>query len=491
MIAPSYAFGAWLFVRLLGLAYFFAFGSLAIQVRGLIGRDGILPAEQFLGGMRDAAARGGIGAARFAELPTFFWLNASDGALVAACTGGLVLAALLVARIAPAVILPLLWIDYLSLSVVSREFLTFQWDALLLEAGLLAVLLVPLTGVHRFANSEPRTVARWLVWWLLFRLMLGSGIVKLSSGDSAWASLTALAFHYETQPIPTPLAWYAHNLPAWFHNASTAAVLSVELFVPWMIFAPRLRLAACATFIGLQVAIALTGNYAFFNVLTIALALTLVDDAVWIRTGIVRPSGAPAKQPRRWPKSIVAAAAIVLVPVSLAMLLAQVGIRMPGIALIAPVYGVLAPFRSVNAYGLFAVMTTTRPEIVLEGSYDGITWKPYEFKYKPGDLLRPPPWVAPYHPRLDWHMWFLALGEDEREEWFENLSRRLIEGSQAVTGLLGNNPFRDSPPRLVRAVRYMYRFADPAARRRDGVWWVRELRSPAVPSAREPGPGRQ
>ena len=272
----TYARATWLFLRLLGIVYLIAFWSLGDQILGLSGHDGILPADRYMAG-----ARALTGLSRFWLLPTLAWASASDASLQALCIGGGALASLLVAGILPSVVLPLLWLTYLSLSIVCREFLSFQWDALLLETGFLAIFLAPLTRRERLRDlADPPRVAVRLLLWLLFRLMVGSGAVKLTSGDPTWHNLTALAFHFETQPIPTPIAWYAHRLPLWFLKGSTAVVFATEIGVPFLILAPRrLRALAFVPLVGLQALIALTGNYAFFNLLTAALCLFLLDDA--------------------------------------------------------------------------------------------------------------------------------------------------------------------------------------------------------------------
>jgi hypothetical protein len=455
----------WWFFRLLGVAYLAAFWSLATQIVGLIGHDGILPATEYMDRARAFVAAEHIGLDRFRLLPTLCWFGTSDAVLRSMCLGGVVLAALLVIGLVPAVVLPLLWIDYLSLSVVGGDFLSFQWDALLLEAGLLAIFIAPLALRERPGSSEdsPR-LGRWLMLWLLFRLMFGSGVVKLASGDPTWRNLTALVYHYETQPIPTPLAWYAHHLPVWVNKASTAAVLAIELIAPFSIVAPRrLRHIAFALLAGLQVVIALTGNYAFFNLLAAALCVFLLDDA-----------RGDFSARHRLRDALLVAVAVVTVPVSTLALVRRAGIELPIWPLVAPVAELTAPFRSVNTYGLFAVMTTTRPEIIVEGSDDGIEWKAYEFAYKAGDLRRRPPWVAPHQPRLDWQMWFAALGGWDDEPWFQSFCQRLLEGSPDVLRLLAHDPFGGRAPRYVRATLYRYRFSDAARRRTEGVWWTRE-----------------
>jgi hypothetical protein len=470
----------WLFLRALGLVYLIAFWSLGGQILGLIGHDGVLPADRFL-----AEAGALPGPAKYWELPTLAWLAVSDAALVTFCLVGGVLALLLVGGLLPIVVLPLLWLIYLSLSVVCGEFLAYQWDALLLEAGFLATFVAPATIRERFRQpAEPPRPARWLLLWLLFRLMAGSGLIKLASGDPTWRNLTALGHHFETQPIPTPAAWYAHALPPWALEGATLAVLALEIGAPFLILGTRrARAAGFLLIAGLQALIAFTGNYAFFNLLTVALALLLLDDATLDRPwravagrASLAPLGGAASVPagmlraRRW---LLAAVAVVVVPVSAYRFAATLGLELPGAAAIRPLANAVAPFRSVNGYGLFAVMTTTRPEIVIEGTADGTAWLEYEFKYKPGDPRRPPPWVAPHQPRLDWHMWFAALGEFEREWWFQELCRRLLEANGEVLSLLARDPFDGRPPRQLRAVLYRYRFADVSGRRA-GAWWTRE-----------------
>jgi len=462
----------WVFLRLLGVVYVAAFASYAVQVVGLIGHDGILPARLYMDGARDFIASQHIGIDRFRLLPTLCWLSTSDAFLRALCWGGAALAVLLVAGVAPIPVLIVLWVDYLSLSAVSREFLSYQWDALLLEAGLIAIFLAPPVRRERYAAPiEPPAAARWLMIWLVVRLMVGSGAVKLASGDPTWRNLTALTYHYQTQPIPTPLAWYADQLPIAFQKASTVAVFAIELVAPWCVFAARrVRIAGFALLAGLQLLIAATGNYAFFNLLSIALCVFLLDDGIWnASVSADRSGGGRVLQTRRGrnvSRLAAIAFAIVTVPVSLMMFLGSLGF---GFA--PPLVGELAewlsPLRSINSYGLFAVMTTTRDEIVVEGSNDGVAWQPYEFKYKPGDVNRRPPWVAPHQPRLDWQMWFASLTTYENAPWYQNFCIRLLQGSPDVLALLARNPFPERPPTFVRGVLYRYRFGA-------ATWWTRE-----------------
>jgi hypothetical protein len=368
----------------------------------------------------------------------------------------------------------------LWLSTLCGEFLWYQWDALLLETGLLAIVVAPITPRNRFSTAiPPPRAGRWLFWWLVFRLMLGSGVIKLASGDPTWRDLTALSFHYETQPIPNPIAFYAHHLPPALNQASTALTLAVELVAPFLIPGPRrLKLAAAALFVALQCVIAFTGNFAFFNLLSVTLCVWLIDDAAWSSAGrvfaramaLLNRSAVPSRSRR----AFAVAAAVVIIPASLFGITSRFGMLLPGWQIAAPMAELLAPLRSVNTYGLFAVMTTTRPEIVVEGSDDGDTWKAYEFKYKPGDVMRRPPWVAPHQPRLDWQMWFAALGRYEENRWFRAFCARLLDGSPEVRSLVARDPFDGRPPKYVRGILYRYQFASVGAHRREGVWWTRE-----------------
>jgi predicted DCC family thiol-disulfide oxidoreductase YuxK len=473
----TYAVAAWAFRRLLALTYLVAFASLATQIIGLVGEDGIEPARTYLERVREFADQSEIGVDRFRRWPTLLWFHAGDRALQFLCLGGAGLAALLLVGLAPLAILPLLWLAYLSLFVVGAGFLSYQWDTLLLETGFLAIFVAPLAVRDRLsAAPDPPRSSRWLLWWLIVRLMVGSGAIKLASGDPTWRHLTALTFHFETQPIPTPVAWYAHQLPAWIDRSATAVMLGIELLAPLLIVLPRRPRALAAILLaGLQAAFAVTGNFAFFNLLSASLCVLLVDDAALGR--LVRRRWLPAVDVKRlegrgaggWLRLAVAC---VVLPVSVLAFARSFGADLGGAPIVSRLEDLMAPARSVNTYGLFAVMTTTRTEIVIEGSDDGLTWSAYEFRYKPGDVGRPLPWVAPHQPRLDWQMWFAALGDWETEPWLHDFCARLLEGSPSVLRLVGDNPFQGRRPRYLRAVRYRYRFADAASGRRD--WWARE-----------------
>jgi hypothetical protein len=465
------------FLRLLGAIYLAAFVSLWVQVQGLIGSHGILPFGELL-----ELGRTRLGFSRYWVLPTVLWMGGGDAALHVVCAAGTVLATVALLGRGRTTLMLALWALYLSLATAGEDFLSFQWDALLLEAGLLAVFLAPRGLVRPRAAPTPALVV-WLFRWLLFRLMFGSGVVKLRSGDPTWRSLTALQYHYETQPLPTWIGYYAHHLPARMHTLSCAIMFVIELALPWLIWLPAAwpRLAAVG-FLFLQVLIALTGNYAFFNLLSVALCLFIAGPESW-RGRWRRPT-----VPNRadlfgpWPRAVLVPFAAVIALVSgLEFTESTLGIGLPWPSPVIALARAVSPLRSINSYGLFAVMTTTRPEIVIEGSDDGATWRAYEFRYKPGDPARRPGFVAPHQPRLDWQMWFAALGACEQSPWLDRLFQRLLEGSPAVVGLLAHDPFAGHPPRYVRALVYDYHFTDLATHERTGAWWQRRLEGEFCP----------
>jgi len=478
----TYAFASWLFLRLLGLIYFIAFASLATQIKGLAGREGILPAAEVLE-YRDHRR-----ISRFWRLPTLCWLSTSDQFLLFLCWGGAVLAGFLTAGFAPLPILILLWLFYLSLFNVCRLFLGYQWDVLLLEAGFLAIFLAPPQLWSRVASAAaPSPVIIWLFWWLLFRLMFSSGFVKLRSGDKAWRRLTALGHHYQTQPLPTPASWHAHQLPRGFHRISTAMVLLIELVGPVFILGPTpARYAVCGIFIALMVLIEFTGNYAFFNLLGVALSLLLLDDEVW-RPVIQQLMPAnliadPISKVGGLFNRVVTLLAVMLLFISGDVIAKLFRRQVAWPSLLFKCLEFLAPFHLVSSYGLFAVITTERPEIIIEGSDDGVNWGPYDFKWKPGAVERAPRFVAPHQPRLDWQMWFAALGYCETNPWLVRFLVRLLEGSKPVLGLLKTNPFARKPPRYIRASLYDYRFTSRGQRKATRAWWVAEPRGTYCPA---------
>ena len=444
----------------LGLCYLLAFASFGMQLRGLIGSGGILPAASWLG-----AARAQLGVARFWAFPTIAWLSASDSALMAYTWLGGLASVGLILGVSTGPCAFVCWALYLSLCAIGADFMSFQWDALLLEAGLIACLL----GSWSFSarRNAPSRGALWLLRLLLVKLMLQSGLVKLFSGDVAWRDLSALTYHYWTQPLPTPLAWHANLLSLGVQKACCVLMFAIELGAPFLILAPRRARAAGALAVTMMMfAIAATGNYGFFNLLTVVLCLACLDD----RFLNAPQSAANVAAPRARAAAVGIFTAVSLT-IGLFETTAILGTVPPGPA--RALIAALSPLRSFNRYGLFAVMTRTRDEIVIEVSADGRDWHEWPFLYKAGDPLRAPPVIAPHMPRLDWQMWFAAFGEPTDSPWFSNMLFRLLQGSAEVEGLLGPNPLGTVRPAYARAVRYETTFSTLEQKRADGSWWRR------------------
>lgn len=461
---PRFELVSWVFLRALGLIYLVAFISFGSQALGLIGSHGIVPVSQLV-----EAAQYQLGVGRYWFLPMVFWLNTSDLFIQAVCWGGVALSLLLVFNVLPRISLLFLYVLYLSLTTAGQSFMSFQWDMFLLEAGAIAFFLV-----------GSKSLGIWLLRWLLFRFIFAGGMVKLFSGDTAWwPDLSALSYYFYTQPLPTPLAWYVHHLPQGILTAATAGTLLIELFVPFLIFFPRqLRFIAGYIIFIFQGIILITGNYNFFNIETMVLCLILFDDAAYRKIIPQRLTQWISKSsqsvvPGKIMTWVASGFVILTVPLSILEFDLRFGGNPP--APLVWVYNAVAPLRLVNLYGPFAVITKERMEIIIEGSSDGVDWKEYTFKYKPGDVNRRLLWNIPFQPRLDWQMWFAALGSPEDNPWFFRFMQRLLENSPEVIALLDGNPFPDYPPLYVRAQFYEYVFTSSEEKEKTGAWWGRRL----------------
>ncbi len=528
---PTFAVGGWLFRLSLGLVYVVAFLSLLVQVDGLVGPQGILPAGELLRAVQEGTASG---IEALWRAPTLAWISSGEAALTAMASLGVGAGFLLALGIRPLVFGAAAWVLYLSLTVVGQDFLAYQWDSLLLEAGFLALFIVPAgpatpggpvsdagddgtpgpgsgwaDGIRAalFRAPRPGRTAVWLGVWLLLRLMLQSGLAKIAGGDPVWLDLTALSHHFETQPIPNPVAWFAHQLPRWVHRAGTAGALLIEIAVPLLLLLPRRpRHLAVGAVVLLQALIFLTGNYAFFNLLTVAVAFLAVDDQAWRRLLGGLRVGRPLLDELRTPGRVrgrfrgalmvpYAALAVVVGGAQLARTASPGAVPEIVAGPADAVAEAVAPLRLVNGYGLFADMTTTRPEIVLEGRHGDGPWRAYDFRYKPDDPEESPLQVAPHQPRLDWQMWFAALkarrapdsapARARYDRWLLRFVAELLRGTPAVTGLLdADSPFRSRPPDAVRARLVEYRFTGWEGWSGGGRWWRRggaaEMYLPAV-----------
>ena len=447
------------FLRLLGVVFVVAFASLAVQARVLWGSHGLLPA------CSGAAVDG----------PTVFRFWCDDTALVAVAWIGAGVSLGLVFLVATRWCLVVCWALYLSYVGVGQDFLGFQWDNLLLESAFFAFFVASWRLDGRRA-PPPHPVGVFLMQWLLLRLMVESGAAKLLTGDPTWRDLTAMASYYETAPLPTWVGWWMHQLPLGFHEASSAMTFVVELALPLFVWGPRpLRRIAFAGIVAFQAFVVLTANYGFFNYLSAAVALWMLDDRdLGVRDPAARTASLPATL-------AFTATALVLVPVSLVPFVPF--LHSPAlVAATRTIDVVLDRWRSINAYHLFASMTLVRREPIFEGTADGTTWKPYVFRWKPGPVDRAPAFVAPHQPRVDFQLWFLFLGHGAH--YAETLLDRMLHDPDAVAPLFVENPFPDRPPIAVRIAAYRYRFSDRATRDATGAWWTHELEGTTRPVRR-------
>jgi predicted DCC family thiol-disulfide oxidoreductase YuxK len=456
-----------LFLRLLGIVAFVASWSLAVQVEALYGTRGILPYTEYLQWVEQVAA--GDWVARLVRAPTLLWWLPEDTGLLWCAYGAMCLSAALVVGLVPRLTIPGIWLCYLSIMGVGRVFLSFQWDALLLEALVVGWFLAPWVLVARPRPLRDDWVGHAVGRFLVFKLMWLSGWVKLTSNDDAWSSLTALEYHFWTQPLPSWTAYWADRLPTALLSLATFLMFVIELAVPFAVSAPRrVRHVAAWTLIALQLGIAATGNYGFFNVLSIALVVLLFDDGAFERvsrrlgafgSGVTRSDVPLARQ---WGAVFLAAALLCASAVGF------VGRVRPAALEVVPenVRLALRTSRSFNGYGLFAVMTRDRREIGIELSRDGVEWEPVAFSYKPNAVDDRPRFIGPHMPRLDWQMWFAGLGECTQNVWLIFTARELVEQNPDVMALFDRVP-RGSGYRYARFPSHQYRFGDDD-------WWTRE-----------------
>jgi hypothetical protein len=489
--SESYLLTRWLFLRGFGLIYLSAFASYAVQIIGLNGSHGILPVQEMLQQVHDQ-----LGPASYWFFPTVFWLNSSDACLQWVTYIGTILSFFVILGIMTGPVLLVLAVLWLSLVTAGGEFTAFQSDGMLVEATFLTLFFVPWqwfeppwpVPLSLRQQFPPSKISIWLLRFMIFRIMFASGLVKILSGDPTYRDLTALTYHYETQPIPTPLAWYAHHLPVWIQKISVLGMFVSELVAPLLIFTIRpLRIVAGILMFFLQLLIALTGNYTYLSFLMMLLCVPLWDDRLLEKvfprslTRALQDSQISTPLPR-WRRLSVKYAGLLFIFLAAGQTIMTVAGRGAVPTLLRSTIAYLSPLRIIDSYGLFAVMTTTRPEIVFEGSEDGKTWKAYEFKYKPGDdLKRPPPWVEPHMPRLDWRLWFAAMEPVDASPWVLNLVERLLDGSPDVKGFFAVNPFAEKPPKYVRAFVYDYHFTDEQTRVATGCWWRRDNKSVYLP----------
>ena len=527
---PGYLLPRWFFLRALAVIYFSVFYSLVFQIRGLLGPNGLLPANVYLEQVAQF-----VGASRYWYAPTLLWLGSSDGALMALCWTGMIASLLLFLNFWPRGMLVVCFVLFLSFVSAAQDFSAYQSDGMLLSAGSISFFFAPGGWCPGWGERQPPSRASlFLLQFLWFSIYFDSGIAKYFGGDRSWRDLTAMDQYYQNGPLPTWIGWYVQQLPHWFHAATTAVTLLVEVLLVWMLFLPRrFRIVCFCVVTSLQIGITLTANYAFLNYLVLALGILLLDDLLLIRL-LPRHYANPAREgtlqdpaqeqvlvPRDAPPSSSTTSAFVgndletrslgetvrgngiwfrrarnmlsaaglwlkafclcwLLYVSFYLVVEQVFRSVPLLPW-RPV-SLLEPLRIANSYGLFGRMTWKRYEIEFQGSDDGVNWIVYPFCNKPQNPAEAPRIYAPYQPRFDWNLWFASLGYWRENQWVLRVEERLLLNEPNVLRLFAANPFPNSPPKQVRAVLWQYWFTDRAAKRATGLWWRREFQGLFAPA---------
>jgi lipase maturation factor 1 len=500
----------WFFLRALGAIYFSAFLALVFQIKGLIGPDGILPAQRLLNAIAENAS-----GPRLWYAPTLFWISPGSHFMMAVTWIGLLASIAAFCNAWPRLSFLVCFVCFLSFVAAAGDFSSYQSDGMLLEAGFIALFFTPRGVWPRLGlDSPPPRAALFLLQYEWFRIYFESGIGKLLSGDPEWRHLTAMDEYYQNGPLPTWIGWYVEHLPRWFHAGTAAGTLVMEIGIVWMLFLPRrLRLICFFIVTPWEIGVILTANYAFLNYLVLVLGFLLLDDRSvrwlvparfrgWLdaaepqdeneRGGeereekvplsIVNASTGPARAPivvRGWRAHLsaikVAVAAVFLTWIAYDTTAEM--IRMPwpeAPVLMAPITA-LEPFRIANQYGLFEVMTRGRYEVEFQGSNDGQAWTPYTFLHKPQALNQAPGIYAPYQPRFDWNLWFASLTDWQQASIVPLTEERLLDGDGDVLALFRGDPFPQAPPKYVRAVLWQYWFTTEGEKRATGNWWRREL----------------
>jgi hypothetical protein len=497
----------WIFLRALAAIYFSAFYSLLFQIKGLIGPEGILPAQDYL-----AAVARSFSALRYWYAPSLFWLSSSSHMLMAVTWIGLAASVAAFLNFWPRLSFFICFVCFLSFVSSSGAFSSYQSDGMLLEAGFLSLFFAPRGVLPGWGVDHPPSRASLLLLqWEWFRIYFESGMVKLLSGDPQWRGLTAMDEYYQNGPLPTWIGWYVEHLPHWFHVASAAGTLVLELGIVLMLFFPRrVRLVCFFIVTPWEIGVILTGNYTFLNYLVLSLGFLLLDDTLLLPSvpARFRPEQSHAlENPAAREDAIVAGisseegessdtlprptirrrlsghlngirfavATVMLAWIAYDTTAEMIGIPFRGIPLPTAPIAALDPFRIANQYGLFAVMTRGRYEIEFQGSSDGQNWVAYPFRNKPQALNEAPRIYAPYQPRFDWNLWFASLGDWRQNEIVPLTEERLLSNDPDVLSLFRNNPFAQSPPRFVRAVLWQYWFTTMDEKRNTGKWWRRQL----------------
>lgn len=467
----TYRTSSWLFIRGMGLIYLAAFASLWVQVIPLYGKDGLLPFSEVITALHNRYTP----FQQLTQFPSLFFFGSSDAAVNTGCALGLLSALCILLNYCPRYALLVCWLMYLSFVSLGRDFMSFQWDTLLLEVGFLSIFLAPGHFWKGFKHRvHPRMVFLLLIWWLNFRFHLQSGFAKLMSGDETWRNLTALTYYYQTAPLPTWIGWMMNKLPVWFHKASALLVFLLEMIIPYFFFSRRrFRHAAALLLVGFQIIILISANYTFFNHLTILLCLSLLDDQFFDRWfTLPQPSDVELKSKRLNHLNLLKRYASYFVALLLGSFSLISSLHAYGLANSIRAFNRLEPFRISNNYGLFAVMTKQRWELQIELSSDQTHWRTYPFRYKPSSENSFPRFAAPYQPRLDFQCWFLSFdgnGDFQAHPYLLRLIAGIFKDDEKIMGLLGPCPMHK--PKFIRLRMNRFEMTSLTEFWRTGNYW--------------------
>lgn len=441
-LEQNYTISTFIFFKGLGVIYFLAFFSLLLQVEGLFCSNGISPIGALVKYIEKIYGKRG-----FLKAPSIFFYRYDDAFIKFCVLMGVFLSLFLAVGIATPFTIFFLWAIYLSFVSLGQEFLSYQWDVLLLEVSVL--------GFFLSLSSTPPALGIFCLQFFLFRFLFSSGYWKIRT-DKNWRNLTSMRFHFETQPLPNPLSWYFHQFAIRFSKSTTFLVLFLELAVPFLFFGPpNIKILGFFLTLFLQVLIIFSGNYCFFNLLTILLQVFLINDNFYSQNPFYFYGGTN-----------------IFLEIIFGILIFLNVLRFLGLFFKKfEAIRILPAFCFSNSYGLFAMMTTKRYEINLEGSMDGSSWKKIPFKYKMEDPKIGGIQIAPLQPRLDWQMWFLALDPNNLSPWFNDFLEKIFKGSKEAVSLLGDYPFKETPPKKIRISVCLYRYSTFAERKQNKNFW--------------------
>lgn len=451
--------------RGMGFIYAIAFLVTINQFKPLLGENGLMPVPRFLSQIS------------FKQLPSIFHWHYSDRFLQMIAWTGLflsLLAATGLSDIGPLwlsiTVWSLLWMLYLSIVNVGQLFYGFGWESLLLEAGFYTIFFGPI-----YHQSSLLLIV--IIRWLVFRVEFGAGLIKMR-GDRCWRNLTCLNYHHETQPMPNPLSRYFHLLPETLHKIETLSNHIVQLGAVWLLFLPQpFATVGAAMIIISQFYLIISGNYAWLNWLTLLLAFSGISNQyLQVLFPINIPDGL-AISPVLTMLTIVLALVVIWLSTGPVKNMISSNQRMNAS---------FNPLHLVNTYGAFGSVTQTRYEIIIEGTThqtidEHTHWKAYEFKGKPGSTGRIPMQFAPYHLRLDWQIWFAAMTSIRNNTWLLKFIYKLLHNQKEHLKLLSSNPFKDRPPKYIRAKLFKYEFTNHKEYKQTGQWWKRTFAREYLP----------